>query len=412
MIMSVQSKGTRVRGFSMVELMVAMVIGLMGIIIIFQVFEVSESIKRTTTSGGDAQQNGAVALYVLEHDLRNSGMSFNDTKTAGCSIVGYDSTIVPPDLPAVGATILMAPARITPGAGPQVPDALTVFYGSQTHSASAVSLNVDLAVSTDPLRVLALSGTMGFNPGDLIIVMEPQIPPAPAKPCSLMEVTSVGNDTKNTLLYHDAGNYNYIPPGATTPLSVPSRFNKPGGLGVTYIGKTAGTQVYNIGNIQNQRTVPVYSNYQVANSSLTITSAFTIGTPPVVADNIVHMRALYGLDDGVNNTTVPFNATYAAGDGIVDRFVDAAAGVNWQYVIAVRIAVVARSALKEKPAAGAGAACDTTQAEPTWSGTPWAAAPLSFNTRLDVSADPDWQCYRYRVFEATVPLRNWVWSSS
>jgi type IV pilus assembly protein PilW len=410
--MSLQSKGTRVRGFSLVELMVAMVIALIGTIIIFQVFEVSEGIKRTTTSGGDAQQNGAVALYVLEHDVRNSGMSINDTQTAGCSLIGYDGTLVPPDLPAAGATMLMVPVRITPGAGPQVPDEITVFYGSQTHSASAVSLNVDLATPTDPLRVLALSGTMGFSPGDLVIVMQPQAPPAPAKPCSLMEITSVGNDTKNTLLYHDATSYSYTPPGAASPVTVPSRFNKPGGLGVTYIGKTAGTLVYNIGNIQNLRTVPVYSNYRLLNGSLTITSAFTIGTPPAVADNIVHMRAVYGLDDGVNNNTVPANTTYAAGDGIVDRFVDASAGVNWQYVTAVRIAVVARSALKEKPAAGAGAACDTTQAEPTWSGTPWSAAPLNFNTRLDLSADPDWQCYRYRVFEATVPLRNWVWSSS
>jgi len=23
-----------------------------------------------------------------------------------------------------------------------------------------------------------------------------------------------------------------------------------------------------------------------------------------------------------------------------------------------------------------------------------------------------WQCFRYRVFETTVPLRNWIWKSS
>src|SRR3979409_1551457 len=107
---------TFARGFSLVELMVAMVIGLIGMIIIFQVFEVSEGIKRTTTGGGDAQQSGAIAMYVLEHDVRNSGMAFNDTPWAGCSIIGYDNMVVPPDLPAVGATMLAAPVRILSGA--------------------------------------------------------------------------------------------------------------------------------------------------------------------------------------------------------------------------------------------------------------------------------------------------------
>src|SRR5215813_5286868 len=92
------------RGFSMIELMIAMVIGLIGVIIIFQVFEVSEGIKRTTTSGGDSEQNGAIAMYVLEHDIRNSGMGFNDTQWAGCSMVGWDNTLTPSTLPPAGAT--------------------------------------------------------------------------------------------------------------------------------------------------------------------------------------------------------------------------------------------------------------------------------------------------------------------
>src|SRR6267378_7331860 len=116
---------SRVRGFSMVELMVAMLIGLIGMIIIFQVFEVSEGIKRTTTSGGDAQQNGAIALYVVEHDLRNAGMGFNDVSYAGCNVLAYDSKRATPDF-----TIKLVPVSITPGATAKVPDQFTVLYGS------------------------------------------------------------------------------------------------------------------------------------------------------------------------------------------------------------------------------------------------------------------------------------------
>jgi type IV pilus assembly protein PilW len=41
----------RLAGMSMVELMVAMVIGLLGVIVIFQVFALNEGVRRSTTSG-------------------------------------------------------------------------------------------------------------------------------------------------------------------------------------------------------------------------------------------------------------------------------------------------------------------------------------------------------------------------
>ncbi len=68
-------------GFSMVEIMVGMVIAMLGTIIIFQVFAVSEGIKRTTTNGGDAQQNGAVVLLALERSLKEAGYGYNTADT-------------------------------------------------------------------------------------------------------------------------------------------------------------------------------------------------------------------------------------------------------------------------------------------------------------------------------------------
>jgi len=153
-------------------------------------------------------------------------------------------------------------------------------------------------------------------------------------------------------------------------------------------------------------------------------------TATSIADNIVHMRALYGLDDGINDgVTVTYNiGAPVKGDGIVDRYVDAAtfnallaaapapAPTPWANLIAVRIAVVSRSALPEKPSSGKLTdPCDATVSEPQWTGSPWAAG-LNYKTRLDVSsivaAPDDWKCYRYRVFETTIPLRNWIWKAS
>ena len=68
-------------GFSLVDIMVGMVIAMLGVIIIFQVFSVSEGIKRTTTSGGDALQSGATALFSLERLIKSAGYGFFPANT-------------------------------------------------------------------------------------------------------------------------------------------------------------------------------------------------------------------------------------------------------------------------------------------------------------------------------------------
>jgi type IV pilus assembly protein PilW len=64
-------------GFTLAEVMVAMVIGMIGMIIMMQVFATAEGQKRTTTGTGDAQTSGALALYELQRDIRQSGYGVN-----------------------------------------------------------------------------------------------------------------------------------------------------------------------------------------------------------------------------------------------------------------------------------------------------------------------------------------------
>jgi type IV pilus assembly protein PilW len=77
-----------------------MVIALLGVIIMFQVFSASEDVKRRTTSGGDALQNGASALFVIDRSLKQAGYGI------------FASTNLAP-YPADPTTIL--PVLITPG---------------------------------------------------------------------------------------------------------------------------------------------------------------------------------------------------------------------------------------------------------------------------------------------------------
>ena len=63
--------------------MVGMVIGLLGVIIIMQIFAVAEGQKRTTTSGADAQTNGNIALFTIERDTRQTGYGMS-LSALGC----------------------------------------------------------------------------------------------------------------------------------------------------------------------------------------------------------------------------------------------------------------------------------------------------------------------------------------
>src|SRR6267378_2425809 len=205
------------RGFSMVELMVAMVISLIGVIIIFQVFETSEGVRRTATSGGDAQQNGAVALYFMERDLRNAG------------------------------------------ANAKTPDQLTVFYGSQIQIGNSTTLVANMILPTSPLTV---QSRFAFRPGDLLLLLEP----GSGKNCVFMEVTSLPGAPSNQI-NHDPVTYTL----AAGLVSVPARFNPAAGMGVTYGGAITANvaRVFNLGNLHDALnfpasqnvTVPVYNLY-------------------------------------------------------------------------------------------------------------------------------------------------------
>ena len=76
-----------VDGFTLVELMVALAIGLITSLAIAQVLMFSEGYKRTATSGSDAQTNGSLALYTLQRDIQMAGYGFASDKDAlGCPI--------------------------------------------------------------------------------------------------------------------------------------------------------------------------------------------------------------------------------------------------------------------------------------------------------------------------------------
>jgi type IV pilus assembly protein PilW len=364
------------RGFSLVEILVAMVIALLGTIIIFQVFAASEGIKRTSTSGGDAQQFGALALFTLEREVRVAGYGINTTALLGCAVRAYDELATPQDLP----DFTLAPLLITAGADDKTPDQITLMHGASDLISIPVTISQNMP---NPAAVFKVSNRYGFVEGDVIIAAEP------GQPCTLAQATALPGCVECDNVQHNNGPYT-----DANGVSVAARFNKTGGLGVSY---TTNGSIYNLG------AGPTRNTYRVANNQLLMDSMFSTTTSLTLADNIVLLKAQYGKDDGVANGTVT-NATYVADDGAVDGYSNTMpvtpSATDLARVLSVRMAVVARSAQAEKPSVEGGA-CDTTTAAPTWSGG-----------TLDLSTDVNWKCYRYRVFETTVPMRNLLWQQS
>ena len=353
--MNTSAQYRAVSGFSLVEIMVAMIIGLIGILVIFQVFAVSEGYRRTTTSGGDAQQNGAVAMYILEHEMRQAGWGFNSSNAIGCTVHAYDS--------AQGGTLAqypLVPVRITAGTA-TTSDTIEVNYGNQSAVLAPTNVFQNMVASTDPYVV---GNRYGFSPADVFIVVES------GKDCTLAQVTSLPGTPLTNTINHDAAN----------PLS---RYNDPVGSGILY---TVNGFMFNLGS------APSRNIYSVNNNALVLVSALNSAAAQTVADNVVQVKAMYGKDDGGGGGT--------AGDGIVDTYdaITPTTAAQWAQVLAVRIGIVARSATPEKPSAGA-SACDTTPAAPTWIGG-----------TFDLTADASWQCYRYKIFQSTIPVRNMLWS--
>ena len=62
-------------GFSLVEIMVGMVIGLLATLVIVQIMSAFEAQKRVTTGNADAQTNGGITLFGIERDLQMAGFA-------------------------------------------------------------------------------------------------------------------------------------------------------------------------------------------------------------------------------------------------------------------------------------------------------------------------------------------------
>lgn len=369
-------------GFSMIEILVSMVIGLVVTLIISQTVANYEGFKRTTTTGAGAQESGVFSLSTIERDVRAAGWGMPTADIMACAAYFTyfsNGTIVGP-VP----NFPQMPVRIVDGGtAPGASDAITVLWGTSVRSNVRDSLLQNVvpipsgtsASNLQPATRVGLSGVGGFvwltdDGGN----------------CSLVQITaSVANpaDPTTVILSHNPGSASAGQPAYNPPDAYMAANGWPASYG-------ANPRIFDVGTL-TQRT------YFLNNGSLFSQDYFSSTALVELNNNVVSVKAQYGIS--------------AAGSQVVDNWVSATNGGagNWanptatdaKRIKAVRVAVVTRSPLKERVPVGSVACTTTTTPPTTWPGGP----------AVDLSNDADWRCYRYRVFETIVPLRNVLWAN-
>jgi type IV pilus assembly protein PilW len=355
------------RGMSLVEVMVAVAIGMIGILIIMQAYLTSENFNRTTVGEGSAQTNGAVALFTVERDLRMGGYGINESSLFGCGEIYwyYDNGSTPQYSSNVNpgstlAKITLAPVYIDDTVTDK-PHKIAVMYATSPDMVAPSSIK-----SFNPHSSVAeLTGTLGFHKNDLILL-------ANAGGCTLAKITKDPESLKIQFNPGVNGQYNPAAWG-----SFPTNYAE-------------GDKIVNLG-------VPKIRTYAIVDDTLQVSDALlqAAGQSALdIVDGIVDMRAQYGMDNGAGGAA-------PANDGVVDEYTNTqpATAADWKQLLSVRIAVLARIGNYEKPS---GAACEATTSAnaPKWAN----------NTRDFTFPEGLPSCYRYRVFETTVPLRNLIWA--
>lgn len=338
-------------GFSLVEIMIGVIIGMLGIVIIMKVFLVSEGQKRTTTGGADALENGLMALFTMEQDIRMSGLGLVGL---GCNLINtYDANATPTTPPPkpFWPTII---TRDSPAAGS---DQVAILYSASPFGNIPSTITSAMPNSSAILNIL--NGD-GFVQGDIFIISQPP------QNCSRAQASQNGQKTGTTWnLQHN--------PGGGFPL------NPPGGANIFPAGGyIAGARVTNLGRMVDHTYFVQGTNLMLRDNNAPIAA----GTNPLpVVNGIVAIRAQYGRDTN--------------GDGFVDIYDNnAASPISAKEVISVQLAVVARSGQQER---------ENVSPDPVilWNG----------GTVLNGGALSLDQTYRYKVYQTIIPLRNVVWNT-
>lgn len=381
----------RQRGFSLIEILVGVLIGLICTVVIANVLALAESRRRGTTQGSEAQLAGASGLYSLSRELQSAGYGFaSEVRAVGCNLQAFKEGVSVTHASDPARLLdVMTPVRIYPAASDDESDQIRVLASGKTIDPNATT--PELVGFSLPVRVISdfnagdasfvVNTNIGVQRGDLVLAVALDPAMAGAVDCYLMEVSGIPGTDGST------------PPRFLVPAALnPGRWNMS-----NHPAKTVPSRSFlaNLGSLSD-RIFSVDDQQRLVVSSLD--TATMTRTVQVLQNGIVKLKALYGRDtddDGdvdVYDTTQPTTAA------------------QWRQVLTLRVAIVAQSGAYERD--------EVTSNAPLW--RVGDAVPVTGSIDcaggkclpLSLGGVPDWKHYRYAVFDTVVGLRNQRWRTA
>lgn len=377
------------RGFSLVEILVAMVIALIGMLVIFQSFDTFEAQKRTTTNANDAQETGLLALANIEREIRLAGYGLFYANQLACNRMNQWTG-------SAAAQVPLMPIEVTDGGTGS--DTIVTNYSTSAFGSLPAQLLLDTTTSSAVLQVNNSTSTAAFRVGNIILVANP----LRAFNCTRLQVSAATLAADgNSLAITTA-------PGGTTPANPPAATN---------LFATAPNPVASYGNSPAEPSIVINmgafsrNQYSVVMNATTREGELrqldltTAGSTAVtIASGVVAMQAQLGV------STTPQTQEINTWVNPTGTWAPSAISINdIGRVKAIRVAVVTRSSQMERN--NVSTTCTTPVGTVNNGPCAWNDAGTTAAPQIDLSADTNWQRYRYRVYETIVPLRNVMWQT-
>jgi type IV pilus assembly protein PilW len=444
---AMQSSSSRVQqhGAGMIETLVGILIGLLVVLVVYNMLAVAEGYRRMTSGSADAQITGLMSQFVAGQDAANGG---NGITSAYSDLINCNVTEV--DVPyTADNTLKPISVLITKGVLATDSDSFVSRQGSSPHVVW-------------PVAVRPLGGVATVAPGGNIQVQSPNgfLDPAKASlptaavPWWAVAIANDGTGRCTLIQIADAAPDALIDANGEVTLTQGAPATAIPYKGVPQNDTGTGAFILSFGRVVGGAS---RIRYDVVNNQLRTTDCLSMaavcaGTPNPIAQNVVWMKVQYGIDtsdvkaDGTLDGTVD---CWTPADNSVCPVVKVApqqpANVDWlpdtlikagdpafplipantlNRIVAVRIGLVVRSdepdprdpAVYTAPATtidgvtvgtrpatylfncatNTNAACQSRVLIPAG-----AAAP---NVLLDG--------WRYRTYEVVVPLRNSIFSAT
>jgi type IV pilus assembly protein PilW len=375
----------RHRGLTLIELMVSLVLSSLIAVAVISAMAALAHSRRGLHAVTDIDQAGAYALQQLDRVVRSAGSGFSQSadNAFGCKLLASRSSSQ--TLPATStlpapfasvttgtaglfrlAPVIIAAGQTTPGDSGS-PSYVLIVMGGQ--AGQAESPRVFTALST--VTTLTVTSTLGAAAGDVALIVDGQ---TSAGNCMVTQVGSVGSSTSLTL----SGTY-YAATIDGTSLTDFSKDAAALDLGNASNGNLPSFQLIGVGDAG---TLYSYDLLQMASSS-----------PLPLAAGVFELHALYGVDsngDGTVDTWVSPTATGYTTAALMDG--SAASLTRLKRIKALRIGLLMRTVQID----------GSRSAPASLTLFPDLASSLQV-TRTLTTAE---RKYRYRVIEATVPVRN------